>query len=47
MLVQHSEAKFSLPEKIEIYVPEIHKHLLEKKYQDKLQAALNHFLTNP
>jgi len=47
MLVQHSEAKFSLPEKIEIYVPEIHKHLLEKKYQDKLQAALNHFFNKP
>lgn len=47
MLAQHSEAKLSLPEKIEVYVPERHKHLLEKKYQDKIQAALNNYFNKP
>lgn len=47
MLAQHSEAKLSLPEKIEVYVPEQHKHLLEKKYQDKIQAALNNYFNKP
>ncbi|MFZ1852200.1 MAG: DNA polymerase III subunit gamma/tau [Nitrosomonas sp.] len=47
MLAQHSEAKFFLPEKIEIYVPEMHKHLLERKYQDKIQSTLNQFFNKP
>lgn len=47
MLAQHSEAQFSLPEKIEIFVPEMHKHLLEKKYQDKIQTSLNQFFNKP
>ncbi|GKS69063.1 DNA polymerase-3 subunit gamma/tau [Nitrosomonas sp. PY1] len=47
MLAQHSEAKFLPTEKIEIYVPEQHKHLLEKKYQDKIQTALNDYFSKP
>jgi len=47
MLAQHSEAQFFLPEKVVIHVPEMHKHLLEKKYQDKIQTALNQFFNKP
>lgn len=43
MLAQHSEAKIFSADKIELCVPEVHKHLLEKKYQDKIQSALNTF----
>jgi DNA polymerase-3 subunit gamma/tau len=44
MLAQHCEAQTVSAEKAELCVPEAHKHLLEKKYQDKIQAALNaHF----
>ncbi|UJP04871.1 MAG: DNA polymerase III subunit gamma/tau [Nitrosomonas sp.] len=41
MLAQHSEAKAVSAEAVELFVPEVHKHLLERKYQDKIQAALN------
>ncbi|WP_293007985.1 DNA polymerase III subunit gamma/tau [Nitrosomonas sp.] len=47
MLAQHSESKILSADKIELYVPEAHKHLLEKKYQDKIQSALNTFLNKP
>lgn len=44
MLAQHSEARILSADKIELCVPEIHKHLLEKKYQEKIQEAVNlHF----
>ncbi len=41
MLAQHSEAKFFSANRIELCVPEMHKYLLEKTYQDKIQAALD------
>lgn len=41
MLAQHSEARVLSEEKVELYVPEVHKHLLEKKYQEKIQSALD------
>ncbi|MEK7791716.1 MAG: DNA polymerase III subunit gamma/tau [Pseudomonadota bacterium] len=41
MLAQHSEARLLSEEKVELYVPEVHKHLLEKKYQEKIQGALD------
>ena len=47
MLAQHSEARVVSAEKIELCIPDVHKHLLEKKYQDKIQAALNTFLGKP
>lgn len=44
MLAQHSEALILTADNIELCVPEIHKHLLEKKYQEKIQEAVNqHF----
>lgn len=44
MLAQYSEAKSFSEEKIELYVAEMHKHLLEKSYQDKLKFQLEtHF----
>ncbi|MCP5245299.1 MAG: DNA polymerase III subunit gamma/tau [Burkholderiales bacterium] len=44
MLAQHSEAKILTRDKIELFVPEVHKYLLDKKYQNTIQAALNtHF----
>lgn len=44
MLAQYSEAKYFSADKIELYVAETHKHLLEKSYQDKLRARLeSHF----
>lgn len=47
MLAQHSEAKVLSAENIELCVPDVHKHLLEKKYQDKIQAALNSYFGKP
>lgn len=47
MLAQHSEAKILSADKTELYIPEAHKHLLEKKYQDKIQSALNIFFGKP
>jgi len=46
MLAQHSEAKVFSPDRIELCVPEVHKHLLEKKYQEKIQAALDAYFGN-
>ncbi|HNB01765.1 MAG TPA: DNA polymerase III subunit gamma/tau C-terminal domain-containing protein, partial [Nitrosomonas sp.] len=43
MLAQHCEAKFLSEEKIALYVPELHKHLLEKRYQDRLKQALEDY----
>jgi len=47
MLAQHSEAKLLSAENIELCVPDVHKHLLEKKYQDKIQSALNIYFGKP
>ena len=47
MLAQHSEAKVLSAENIELYVPDVHKHLLEKKYQDKIREALNIYFNKP
>ena len=47
MLAQHSEAKVLSAENIELTVPDVHKHLLEKKYQDKILAALNSYFGKP
>jgi DNA polymerase-3 subunit gamma/tau len=47
MLAQHSEAKVISREKIELCVPDVHKHLLEKKYQDKIQVALQTYFGKP
>ncbi len=44
MLAQHSEARVLTPDYIELCVPELHKHLLEKTYREKIQEAVNlHF----
>jgi DNA polymerase-3 subunit gamma/tau len=44
MLAQHCELVRSAGNRIELRLPEIHRHLLEKPYRDKLQAALEeHF----
>ncbi len=47
MLAQHSEAKIVTANTVELYLPEVHKHLLEKKYQDKIQSALQAHFGNP
>ncbi len=47
MLAQYSEAKFFSDNRIELYVAEIHKHLLEKPYQDKLRAQLETYFGKP
>ncbi len=44
MLAKHSELKLFEGRKFELAVPEAHKHLAEKSYQDKLKVALDaHF----
>lgn len=44
MLAQYSEAKHFSANRIELCVAEMHKHLLEKSYQDKLKFQLeSHF----
>ena len=44
MLAQHCELKNHADAHLELCVPEAHKHLLEKPYQDKLKTALDaHF----
>jgi DNA polymerase-3 subunit gamma/tau len=40
MLAEHSELVGCDGERLELSVPEAHRHLLEKPYRDKLQAAL-------
>jgi DNA polymerase III subunit gamma/tau len=47
MLAQHSEVKYFSPEEIELCVPEIQRHLMDKSYQDRLQAALREHLGKP
>lgn len=44
MLAHHSEAKQITADTIELLIPEIHKHLLDKKYQSTIKSALDaHF----
>lgn len=47
MLAQHCEVKNVSPNEIEFCVPEIHKHLLDKAYQERMQAALRERLGKP
>jgi DNA polymerase-3 subunit gamma/tau len=47
MLAQHCEVKNVSPNEIEFCVPEIHKHLLDKTYQNRMQAALREHLGKP
>ena len=44
MLAQHCEIKRFEGERMELCVPEEHKHLLEKVYQERLKAALSEHL---
>jgi DNA polymerase-3 subunit gamma/tau len=44
MLAQHSEVARLDADRLELRVPEAHKHLLDKPYRDKLQAALEEHL---
>jgi DNA polymerase-3 subunit gamma/tau len=44
MLAQHSEIASLNADRLELRVPEAHKHLLDKPYRDKLQAALEEHL---
>ena len=47
MLAQHCEAQFFSAEKIVLCVPDLHKHLLEKNYQDRLKQALELYFKKP
>jgi DNA polymerase-3 subunit gamma/tau len=47
MLAQHCEVKHFTSDEIEFCVPEIHRHLLDKSYQNRLQAALREHLGKP
>jgi DNA polymerase III subunit gamma/tau len=47
MLAQHCEVKNVLPNEIEFCVPEAHKHLLDKAYQERMQTALREHLGKP
>ena len=47
MLAQHSEARVFSADKIELCVPEIHKHLLDKQYQDKIREAIDTYFGKP
>lgn len=47
MLAQYCEVKSFSADEIEFCVPELHKHLLDKTYQDRLQAAVRGYLGKP
>lgn len=47
MLAQHCELKQATADSIELCVPEMHKHLLDKPYQDKIRTALSEVLGSP
>ena len=47
MLAQHCELKSHEGRRIDLCVPDEHKHLTEKTYQDKLKAALEDYLGGP
>jgi DNA polymerase-3 subunit gamma/tau len=44
MLANHCELKSYDGQRIELCVPDEHKHLMEKAYQDKLKAALDDYV---
>ncbi|MCW5619079.1 MAG: DNA polymerase III subunit gamma/tau [Nitrosomonas sp.] len=47
MLAHHSEAKLLTHNAIELLIPEAHKHLLDKKYQQAIQTAVNTYFSRP
>jgi DNA polymerase-3 subunit gamma/tau len=47
MLAQHSEVGIFSADKIELFVPEMHKHLLDNKYQDKIREAIAAYFGKP
>lgn len=47
MLAQHCELKHMSADSIELCVPEMHKHLLDTPYQDKIRATLGEVLGSP
>ncbi len=47
MLAQNCEVKNFSADGIELCVPEPHRHLLEKAYQDKIKAALSEYYGKP
>ncbi|MCC2682340.1 MAG: polymerase tau subunit [Nitrosospira multiformis] len=47
MLAQYCEVKSFSEDEIEFCIPELHKHLLDKTYQDRLQAAVREYLGKP
>jgi DNA polymerase-3 subunit gamma/tau len=47
MLAQHCEVKNVSSNEIEFCVPEMHKHLLDKAYQGRMQTALREHLGKP
>jgi len=47
MLAQNCEVKNFTADGIELCVPEPHRHLLEKAYQDKMKAALSEYYGKP
>lgn len=47
MLAQHCELRNHSTGQLDLCVPEEHKHLLEKGFQDKLKAAVNDYFGHP
>lgn len=47
MLAHHSEAKRMTDSEIELLTPEAHKHLLDKKYQNAIQTAVDTYFGKP
>lgn len=47
MLAHHSEAKHMTDSEIELLIPEAHKHLLDKKYQNAIQTAVDAYFGKP
>ncbi len=47
MLAQHCRIKSFSADEIELCIPELHRHLLDKSYRERLQAALEKHLNKP
>ena len=47
MLAHHSEARHMTDSEIELLIPEAHKHLLDKKYQNAIQTAVDTYFGKP
>ena len=47
MLAQNCEIKNFATDKIELCISEIHKHLLEKTYKEKIKIALDDYFGKP